>query len=63
MKSVEKLFLSSILIGMLVSTALAQETTISSQFNPPIDPETGDIVMLKIVQAELLTGSLRPLYN
>ena len=37
MKSVEKLFLSSILIGMFVSTALAQETTISSQFNPPFD--------------------------
>jgi len=37
MKSVEKLFLSLILISMLASTAVAQEATISSQFNPPFD--------------------------
>ena len=37
MKSVEKLFLSLMMIGMLVSTALAQEATISSQFIPPFD--------------------------
>lgn len=37
MKSVKKLLLSLILMGMLVGTAVAQEATISFQFNPPYD--------------------------